>query len=675
MLFFVFRKVHTLPLNRSLPPFHYYLSQDGPLSVSLCDLLPTENGFNVVLGEHIQGALIHFFIVQYEHLEPKISYVSGRRRGFRIPSCYGRLENLVYCQRNGNDCVLTHMKSSNGDLIDFYEYHFEQEEWISITLLNSPHASITSIALSPSQFLIRDNSYQGQFGRQILLTLNDGSMLIYDRLTLKCREQFYPFNNSDLFIQTNGNHSEYFVRIQHTASGACCLGFTQSGLKILLRTINLEQASSSPSMLHILIDLFEQHIVQYPSPSDIWDILCLISNSNYDNQIINELVDQLVQRFEEQTIEFKRQYFLRFKQCLYHLHRLAAPISNECCEHLTSLLVYQVLLIVRDYLKFFVNEQNNRNFVESIQEIFQQTTFFQNFDVKRIKYLGDTPMTFDSQTIDPRHYQLISFTSIINWIADIIFYLISYLQLQQTPQWLTCKNLFHDSRQIQWLREFLIYFYVLNKMNKIPYSKIAHIQPVSTTDTQTTQKDLLKDIYNSLTKLNQKIDIQKTNIFDEPLLDDFSVLDIELLQSKADGLFPKPYPFLIQNSRLPQTFIRGQPPAFAAHLYGSPITADTLNNSSSYSTTLLNDDNLQDMKFDIINLNKMSLSASPTFRRCLRCSNFSRVYKSKPYPFLTYRLNNRCLCGGLFLFYTRASSLGSNLTTTTNDVNQSAVNR
>ena len=64
----------------------------------------------------------------------------------------------------------------------------------------------------------------------------------------------------------------------------------------------------------------------------------------------------------EQTIEFKRQYFLRFKQCLYHLHRLAAPISNECCEHLTSLLVYQVLLIVRDYLKFFVNEQNNRNF-------------------------------------------------------------------------------------------------------------------------------------------------------------------------------------------------------------------------------------------------------------------------------------------------------------------------
>jgi hypothetical protein len=145
-------------------------------------------------------------------------------------------------------------------------------------------------------------------------------------------------------------------------------------------------------------------------------------------------------------------------------------------------------------------------------------------------------------------------------------------------------------------------------------------------------------------------------------------------------MFPKSYPFLIQNSRLSQTFIRGQAPSFAAHLYGSPITVDTLNNGqstlSSYSNTLLNDDNLQDMKFDIITLNKMSLLSSPTFRRCLRCSNFSRVFKTKPYPFLTYRLNNRCLCGGLFLFYTRSSSLvNNNSNTNTNETTTSATAR
>ena len=118
---------------------------------------------------------------------------------------------------------------------------------------------------------------------------------------------------------------------------------------------------------------------------------------------------------------------------------------------------------------------------------------------------------------------------------------------------------------------------------------------------------------------------QKLATLDESLLEDFSILDIETLQSKADGMFPKSYPFLIQNSRLPQTFIRGQPPPFATHLYGSPVTIDTLGNgqtssSSSYSSTFLNDDNLQDLKFDIITLNKMSLSSTPTFRRCLRCS-------------------------------------------------------
>jgi hypothetical protein len=432
-------------------------------------------------------------------------------------------------------------------------------------------------------------------------------------------------------------------------------------------------------MLNILLHLFEQYIVQKPSPLDIWDILCLISNRNYDNLILNELVNQLVKRYDEQTIELKRKNFIRFKQCLYHLHRLASPFSMDSCEHLTSLLVYHVLLIVREYLRLFTYEPTERNFVDLAQEVLQQTTFIQNLDIKRIKYPGDQPITIDSQTIDPRSYQLISFTSLINWISDIIFYLISYLQLQQIPQWLTCKHLFTDSRQIQWLREFLIYFYVLNKMNKIPYSKIAHIQPTSQ-DSQT-QKDILKDIYNSLSKLTQKIEGQKLINFDESLLEEFSVLDIEMLQSKADGIFPKSYPFLIQNSHLSQTFIRGQAPPFAAHLYGSPITVDTLNNGqsstlSSYSSTLLNDDNLQDIKFDIITLNKMSLSSSPTFRRCLRCSNFSRVFKTKPYPFLTYRLNNRCLCGGLFLYYTRSSSsVNNNSNTNTNETTNAATAR
>ncbi|CAF3255340.1 unnamed protein product [Rotaria socialis] len=665
--------IHTLPLNRSLPPYRYFLSQNDPLSVSLCDISATDKGFNVILGERTQGALVHFFVVHYEALDPKLSYISCRRRGFRIPSCYGTLESLLYFQRNGNDCILARLSTSSGDLIDLYEYNLEQEEWISITLLNSPQAQITSIALSPSQLLIKDNDFQGHFGRQILVGLSDGSILVYDKLNLKCKEQSFPMSNADLFMQTTTTKAEYLVRIQHTNSGSCCLGFTQSGVLILLRTISLDNASTS-AMLNVLVHLFEEYIVQSPTPVDLWDILCLISNPHYDNATINELIDQLVTRYDEQPIELKRNYFARFKQCLYHLHRLASPFSTESCEHLTSLLVYHILIIVRDYLRLFIYEPTNRNFVDSAQEILQQTLFIQNVDIKRIKYLGDQPLTIDSTTIDPKNYQLISFTSLINWISDIIFYLIGYLQLQQIPQWLSCKHLFNDSRQIQWLREFIIYFYILNKMNKIPYSKLAHIQPISQTaqtsqDSQqqtnnlSTQKDILKDLYNCLSKLNQKIDAQKSVNFDESLLEDFSVLDIEMLQSKVDDLFPKPYPFLIQNSRLPQTFIRGQPPSFAAHLYGSSATIDTTGSGgqqSSYSSTLLNDDNLQDFKLDIIALNKMSLSSSPTFRRCLRCSNFSRVFKTKPYPFLAQRLNNRCLCGGLFLFYTRSSSIINN---------------
>src|SRR5438105_4348632 len=101
--------------------------------------------------------------------------------------------------------------------------------------------------------------------------------------------------------------------------------------------INFEQASS-PLVINILIHLFEQYIVQIPSPSDIWDMLDLISNSNYNNLIINEFVEQLVKRYDEQTTEFKRNYFSRFKQCLYHLHRLDCPSSTDSCEHFNGLM-------------------------------------------------------------------------------------------------------------------------------------------------------------------------------------------------------------------------------------------------------------------------------------------------------------------------------------------------
>jgi hypothetical protein len=147
-----------------------------------------------------------------------------------------------------------------------------------------------------------------------------------------------------------------------------------------------------------------------------------------------------------------------------------------------------------------------------------------------------------------------------------------------------------------------------------------------------------------------------------------------MLQSKADGMFPKAYPYLITNSHLPQTFIRGQAPPFAVHLYGSPITTDHSTtgtcSSSSYSSILLNDDNLQDTKFDVINLNRMSLASCQTFRRCVRCSNFSRILKTKPYPLLTYRLNHRCLCGGVFLLFTRSSSSTSLSSSSVNNNSQ-----
>ncbi len=197
-------------MNRSLSPFSYSLSQNEPLCVSVCDIHPIDKGFSLILGEHTQGALIHFFVVHYASLDPKLSYISCRASGFRIASCYGNLQSLKYFQRNGIDCILTYMKSFSGNIIDLYEYKSEQGEWISITLLNSSQAYVTSISLSPNQLLINNNDYQGLFGRQILLSLSDGSIVYFDKLNLKSREM----NKS-----SNFNQSNFFLQIKHTHSG------------------------------------------------------------------------------------------------------------------------------------------------------------------------------------------------------------------------------------------------------------------------------------------------------------------------------------------------------------------------------------------------------------------------------------------------------------------------
>ncbi|CAF5214349.1 unnamed protein product, partial [Rotaria magnacalcarata] len=133
---------------------------------------------------------------------------------------------------------------------------------------------------------------------------------------------------------------------------------------------------------------------------------------------------------------------------------------------------------------------------------------------------------------------------------------------------------------------------------------------------------------------------QKLNIFDENFLEDWSAFSVEVLQSKTENIFPQSYPFLIPNSSVPQKFIRDQLPSFANRRYGNSLTA---NNGS-------------DTQFDIITLGKMSLSSNPTHRRCLRCSNFSRILTTKPYPLLFYRLSNRCLCGGRFYIYSESNT-------------------
>jgi hypothetical protein len=244
-------------------------------------------------------------------------------------------------------------------------------------------------------------------------------------------------------------------------------------------------------MVNILVHLFEQYIVQIPCPCDIWDILCLIPN----NSILNELIDRLVFNFDVQTLEFKRIYFVRFKQCLYHLHRLACPLIKDSCEHLTSLILYYILLIIRDYLRLFIYEPTNRNFVDAAQEILHQTSFMQNIDLKRIKYLGDLSVSIDQ-------CQLISFTRLIDWITDILFNLIGYFQLQKLSQFLTCEHIFTDINQLQWLRELIIYFHILHQMNKIPHCKIANLKLQETNG----EKSILKDIYHSLTKFSHRIE-------------------------------------------------------------------------------------------------------------------------------------------------------------------------
>lgn len=168
----------------------------------------TEHGFNLVLSEHIQGAIVHFFLIEYASYEPKTSYLCYRSNGFRIPSCDGKLQSLVYFQRHGINSILIYMKSFSGDLIDLYEYNNEQNEWRSTTILNSPQAFITSISLSTNQLIIEDNNYQGLFGRQILIGLSDGSIICFDKLNLKCKNDYFQLDNK-----------EFVSRIQHTPSG------------------------------------------------------------------------------------------------------------------------------------------------------------------------------------------------------------------------------------------------------------------------------------------------------------------------------------------------------------------------------------------------------------------------------------------------------------------------
>ena len=193
----------------------YQLGQNEPLHASLCDISATVDGFKVLLSESIPGALVQFFTVHQAPLGVQVAYRSCRNRGFRIPSCYGQLKSVTYLQRHGNDCALTHLSSTTGDVIDLYEYIVDQAEWRSITLVDSTPARLTCVSVPSTPFVVLDDELGALFARQILIGSNDGSLLSFDTLNLQCKERCSPTHRPDLFRK----QSAYFVRVQHTPSG------------------------------------------------------------------------------------------------------------------------------------------------------------------------------------------------------------------------------------------------------------------------------------------------------------------------------------------------------------------------------------------------------------------------------------------------------------------------
>lgn len=176
---------------------------------------PTDKGFNVVVGEDVPGALVQFFAVSYTRTGSKGLETSERRRGFRIPSCYEKLQSLVHFQRRGVDCVLTHMRSQGGDSIDLYEYDGVQEEWRSTTLFSAPQTRITSISASTSLLLYADRQFQSLLSRQILMALSDGSIMRFDKWSTKAPERCFSVKDGD----ANTAESAFFAQILHTPSG------------------------------------------------------------------------------------------------------------------------------------------------------------------------------------------------------------------------------------------------------------------------------------------------------------------------------------------------------------------------------------------------------------------------------------------------------------------------
>ncbi|CAF1649723.1 unnamed protein product, partial [Didymodactylos carnosus] len=116
--------------------------------------------------------------------------------------------------------------------------------WASTTLINSNAIRLQSLTVNNKcQLLIKEQELLAQFGRQILLTLSDGSLITFDKLTFRACEQTYPLQKIN-HLFTNRDKCEYFVKVQHTQSGCCIVGFTESGLLVLLRSMSIEQSSS-----------------------------------------------------------------------------------------------------------------------------------------------------------------------------------------------------------------------------------------------------------------------------------------------------------------------------------------------------------------------------------------------------------------------------------------------